>query len=150
MGLTRCNADGTQTALVPMNWSTPLISDANLAVFSTLTATVDVLPTETDLIFTWNGVTLSTGTPTSYSISYQDTSAERRTSGTGIGICGNGGSGSSDGMIIDDLVVSDFIAAPTFSSAGGALSGPLNVTINCATARRDYSLHHGRHYTVTN
>ncbi len=44
MGLTRCNADGTQTTLVPMNWSTPLISDANLAVFSTLTASVNVLP----------------------------------------------------------------------------------------------------------
>jgi len=102
--LGRVNSDGSYTGFFD-NWSAPFIS-ADQTKWSNLIATVDVGATETYLKLKWDGVDGS-GNPSSYSIDYHDTSAQRWTTGTGIGIkgfCGNGNP-SSSGVVLDNLQV---------------------------------------------
>ena len=131
--LGRVNSDGTTTSFFN-NWSAPFIN-ADQTKGATLTATVDVQPTETYLKLLWNGVD-ALGNPSSYSCDYHDTSDQRWQSGTGLGIngfCGNNNPTIS-AVTIDDLMVgTDIVAGPTFSSEGGYLISPVNVTISCAT-----------------
>ncbi len=84
---------------------------------------------ETNLTVVWAGVDGS-GNPAGYSCSYDDTSAQRYTSGTGLAMIGYpsypcdpiwSGNGV-DGVVIDNLVVADSIAAAPIFIPGGEIS----------------------------
>jgi len=134
--LSRINSDGSSTSLID-HLNDPFQA-ADLSQWSNFTATVDVRATETYLKLKWDGVD-ALGNPSSYFDEYHDTSAQRWTSGTGLGMTGWGGAnapafnGLPSGITVDNLLVSTIVAAPTFIPGGGNFTSPVNVTINCAT-----------------
>lgn len=122
--LGRTNADGSGVDLVT-NLSTPF-ENADLAQWSTLTATVDVQAAGTYLKMAWAGVD-ALGAASSYSCDYLDTSAERWTTGTGLGLFGWGGanapafSGNPSAVTVDNLVVSTVPEPSSFVAFGCGL-----------------------------
>ncbi len=107
--LDRVNSDGATTSLYQQSWSAPY-TNVQLSQWATMSATVNVSATDTNLSLEWDGVATN-GMPITYTCQYDDSSAQRWSSGAGIGVEGYPGN-NGGGLVIDDLAVISYMSGP--------------------------------------